>query len=248
MLKFVGERGGVERTDTGLGEAVALSQDGNTALIGGDHAWVFTRSGETWSQQGGALDEEAWSGVALSGDGETALAGNIEGARVYTSRSPLSPPEFGRCLREREFTGSYPKGTCTSVGAGGSFEWFSGVAARRRFTTAITTGVVSFQTVKGLTVVCTGESGTGEYGARANAVAGVALVFKGCERLGEKCSSAGAAEGEIATKTLSGMLGVETFGSTSSLNKIGLDLSAAETQGPFMEFSCGSTDVSVRAR
>ena len=41
---------------------MALSADGNTALIGGpyDHnevgaAWVFTRSGEEWTQQGAKL-------------------------------------------------------------------------------------------------------------------------------------------------------------------------------------------------
>ena len=42
-----------------VGASVALSQDGNTALIGGNidnqshgAAWVFIRSGSTWSQQG----------------------------------------------------------------------------------------------------------------------------------------------------------------------------------------------------
>jgi hypothetical protein len=76
-----------------FGYAVALSADGNTALIGGwgDHnqvgaAWVFTRSGETWTQQGPKLtgSEEVNTGssrvlfgfsVALSGDGNTALIG-----------------------------------------------------------------------------------------------------------------------------------------------------------------------------
>jgi IPT/TIG domain/FG-GAP repeat len=67
---------------------VALSADGNTALVGapggrGD-AWVFTRSGSTWSQQGAnplkGGEEESGPGhfgrsVALSGDGDTALVG-----------------------------------------------------------------------------------------------------------------------------------------------------------------------------
>ena len=75
----------------GFGTSVALSADGNTALIGapGDDfrkgaAWVFTRSGSTWTQQGGKLTPEGasatgnpWFGytVALSGDGKTALIG-----------------------------------------------------------------------------------------------------------------------------------------------------------------------------
>src|SRR5204862_498329 len=45
-----------------FGASVALSADGNTALVGGPAdnasngaAWVFTRSGETWTQQGSKL-------------------------------------------------------------------------------------------------------------------------------------------------------------------------------------------------
>jgi PKD repeat protein len=71
-----------------LGWSVALSADGNTALIGGwgdNHftgaAWVFTRSGSTWTQQGAKLTvstgPQPWFGyrVALSADGDTALIG-----------------------------------------------------------------------------------------------------------------------------------------------------------------------------
>jgi IPT/TIG domain len=75
-----------------FGHSVALSADGGTALIGGPGevaefgvqgaAWVFTRSGETWTQQGERLTgagEQGQAGfadrVALSGDGATALIG-----------------------------------------------------------------------------------------------------------------------------------------------------------------------------
>jgi FG-GAP repeat len=68
---------------------VALSTDGNTALIGGINdanvgaAWVFTRASGKWTQQGNKLTggiEETGSGrfgksVALSGDGSEALVG-----------------------------------------------------------------------------------------------------------------------------------------------------------------------------
>jgi hypothetical protein len=74
---------------SGFGHSVALSADGNTALIGGagdnaavGAAWVFTRSGETWTQQGPKLtgggesgQGQFGSGVALSADGNTALIG-----------------------------------------------------------------------------------------------------------------------------------------------------------------------------
>ena len=83
--------GGGEEGEGGFGTSVALSADGNTALIGGPvdngkagAAWVFTRSGSTWTQQGGKLTGggevgNAWFppcySVALSGDGDTALIG-----------------------------------------------------------------------------------------------------------------------------------------------------------------------------
>ncbi len=66
-----------------FGHSVALSADGNTALVGAPNenaAWVFTRSEGAWTQQGGKLTvSEKGIGfgrsVALSGDGNTALIG-----------------------------------------------------------------------------------------------------------------------------------------------------------------------------
>jgi hypothetical protein len=73
------------------GASVALSADGNTAIVGGPGdnsvagaAWVWTRSGGVWTQQGsklvgnGAVGEasQGWS-VALSGDGNTAIVGGF---------------------------------------------------------------------------------------------------------------------------------------------------------------------------
>ena len=78
-----------ETRKTFFGFSVALSADGETALVGGPGAfkrsgavWAFTRSGESWSQQGTKFtgSTEAGKGlfgrrVALSGDGDTALVG-----------------------------------------------------------------------------------------------------------------------------------------------------------------------------
>jgi hypothetical protein len=71
------------------GASVALSADGNTAIVGGEGdnsyagaAWVFTRSSGVWSQQGsklvgtGALGSAGQGiSVALSADGNTAIVG-----------------------------------------------------------------------------------------------------------------------------------------------------------------------------
>ncbi|MGI8856212.1 MAG: IPT/TIG domain-containing protein [Thermomicrobiales bacterium] len=85
---------GSGETGTGyFGYAVALSSDGNTALIGAYQdntavgaAFVFTRSGGGWTQQGSKLTGSGEVGqgdfgnaVALSGDGNTALIGAYYG-------------------------------------------------------------------------------------------------------------------------------------------------------------------------
>src|SRR4029077_11818978 len=81
--------GGEQIGGSNFGESVSLSSDGNTALIGGNldggglgAAWVFTRSGSTWTQQGpkltgGGETSGGWFGrsVALSGDASTAVIG-----------------------------------------------------------------------------------------------------------------------------------------------------------------------------
>jgi hypothetical protein len=94
------------------GISVALSADGNTAIVGGaadnsfrfpllsvGAAWVFTRSGGVWSQQGGKLvgtgavgNAQQGGSVALSADGNTAIVGgwsdnNLTGAAWVFARS-----------------------------------------------------------------------------------------------------------------------------------------------------------------
>lgn len=104
-------KGGEEREGAFFGDSVALSADGNTALIGGygdssddGAAWVFTRTGSTWAQQGPKLVPPATIGqssefgysVALSTDGNTALVGapragaGTEGAAWVFTRSGVT--------------------------------------------------------------------------------------------------------------------------------------------------------------
>ncbi|HVZ50555.1 MAG TPA: hypothetical protein VG986_01205 [Pseudolabrys sp.] len=89
----------------GLGTSVALSANGNTAIVGGPDdpaggaAWVFTRAGTAWTQQGnklagtGVTGSSAWQGqsVALSANGNIAVVGgdqdnkgNVGAAWVFT--------------------------------------------------------------------------------------------------------------------------------------------------------------------
>jgi hypothetical protein len=99
------------------GWAVALSADGNTALVGGPAdsqsvgaVWVFTRSGSAWTQQGGKLTAsdaigQAHQGmsVGLSADGNTAILGgqgddrDTGAAWVFTRSGGVWSLAFARC-------------------------------------------------------------------------------------------------------------------------------------------------------
>lgn len=86
VLKPSGTRPGTSK----VGYSVAISADGNTALVGAPYdenslggAWIFTRSSSgVWSQQGNKLTGTGYSGtanqgvaVALSADGSIAVIG-----------------------------------------------------------------------------------------------------------------------------------------------------------------------------
>jgi FG-GAP repeat len=116
-----------------FGVAVALSADGDRALIGGLYdngargaAWVFTRSGSTWTQEGGKLtgadgsgESEFGTNVALSADGDTALIGGWrDNGGVGAAWAFVDPPTptSGAATSVGE-TGATLNGT---LGAGGS--------------------------------------------------------------------------------------------------------------------------------
>jgi hypothetical protein len=168
------------------------------------------------------------------------------GIETLTTLPTLSdPPEFGRCKAVGDGNGKYSSGGCTSVGGKDDYEWIPGVADTA-FKTKLTSGSVTLESaVKTSKVTCTGETGDGEYSG-LKTVSGITLTLTGCERSTEKCSSTGAATGEIVTKSLEGVLGVEKLGTTSASDKIGLDLFPVGAAGPVMEFSCGVTAVVVQ--
>lgn len=76
----------VGSSQSSLGSSVALSANGNTALVdegvGVGHVWVYTRAGSTWKRaakivgKGESDDSEFGQGLALSSDGNTALVGD----------------------------------------------------------------------------------------------------------------------------------------------------------------------------
>ncbi len=124
-------------TEAQVGHSVALSEDGNTALLGGYHdddkvgaAWAFVRSGSTWSEQQklvgtgstGGFPTQG-TGVALSGDGATALVGaagdNGEvGAAWVFARTPESGGEPAPTPGEKTQTNSNNTTSSTANNSG----------------------------------------------------------------------------------------------------------------------------------
>jgi hypothetical protein len=131
-----------------FGESVALSANGDTALIGAPSddgamgaAWVFTRSGGTWTQQGEKLTGAGESGqaffarsVALSANGDTAMIGGYQddehrgAAWVFTRSGSTWTQQGGKLTSGGEAIGFF--GWDVSLSAAGTTalisEWAAG--------------------------------------------------------------------------------------------------------------------------
>jgi len=121
------------------GDAVSLSADGNTAIVGGygdnsnqGAAWVYTRSGGVWTQQGAKLvgtgntgnARQGWS-VSLSADGNTAIVGGFgdnsnQGAAWVYTRSGGAWSQLGTKLVGTGNVGAASQGYSVSLSADGN--------------------------------------------------------------------------------------------------------------------------------
>ena len=134
-----------EQGAANFGVRVALAGDGRTALIGGwtdsggaGAAWVFTRSGSTWTQQGQELtasdegDAGAFGGgVALSANGDTALIGaehdnNDIGAAWIFTRANSTWSQRGSKLTATGEAGNAFFGKNVALSADGTLALISG--------------------------------------------------------------------------------------------------------------------------
>ena len=123
----------------GQGVSVALSADGNTAIVGGPDdnsdtgaAWVFTRSGGVWSQQGNKLvgtgavgNAGQGASVALSADGNTAIVGGPDdnsstGAAWVFTRSGGVWTQQGNKLVGTDAMGNARQGYSVALSADGN--------------------------------------------------------------------------------------------------------------------------------
>jgi hypothetical protein len=136
--KLVGT--GVSGVQSGQGYSVSLSSDGNTAIVGGPSdngmkgaAWVYTRSGGVWTQQGSKLvgtgaigNAGQGASVSLSSDGNTAIVGGpdddgwVKGAAWIYTRSGGVWTEQGSKLVGTGAIGNAGQGASVSLSSDGN--------------------------------------------------------------------------------------------------------------------------------
>lgn len=123
------------------GNSVAISGDGNTAIIGAPNdnnaagaAWVFTRSGNNWTEQaklvGTGATGNAWQGfsVAISGDGNTVIIGgpqnntHVGAAWIFTRSGMTWTQQTMLQGSDAVSSSSYPseQGYCVALSSDGS--------------------------------------------------------------------------------------------------------------------------------
>jgi hypothetical protein len=127
------------------GTSVALSSDGNTALVGAEAdndgagaAWVFTRSGSVWSEQsklvGTGAVNPAYQGssVSLSSDGSTAIVGsrNDQGgtgaAWVFTRNGNLWQQQGDKLVGNDAVVGAVLQGRAVALSGDGNVALLGG--------------------------------------------------------------------------------------------------------------------------
>jgi hypothetical protein len=182
---------GTKRVATGStaisqqGAAVAISADGNTAIVGAPSdnsniggAFIYVRNGTTWSQQGGKLVGTGAVGSAKQGTSERSaptgiqwLSGGVldNGARgavwVFT-RTGSTWTQQGSKLVGTGITGSAQFGTSVSLSADGH---------------TMAVGAIADNNYKGATCIFTRISGVwGQQGAKLLGTGAVGAARQGC--------------------------------------------------------------------
>jgi hypothetical protein len=173
-----------EQGAAGFGIRVALAGDGRTALIGGwtddggvGAAWIFTRSGSTWTQQGAKLtarDERGpgafGGGVALSANGDTAIVGgehdnNDFGAAWVFTRNGTTWHQHGSKLTGTGEAGNGYFGKNVALSANGKLALIAGHVDNAETGAAwVFTRTGKAWTQQGSKLTGSGEIGAGAFG------------------------------------------------------------------------------------
>jgi FG-GAP repeat len=170
-----------------FGTSVALSASGRTAVVGGPTdenqtgaVWVFTRTGTTWTPQGGKLtpgghspQRQLGASVAISADGGTILAGapvddeDVGTAWVYT-RSGSGWKRQGGALAPAPTTVTVQFGGSVSLSGSGNTALVGGAANNGdvgRGAVWVFTRDGSTWTQDGRPLTARGEKGVGAFGS-----------------------------------------------------------------------------------
>ncbi len=167
-----------------FGAAISVSSDGNTALIGGFYngegpgaAWVYVRSGITWSEQtklAGSSEiglGEFGQYVALSADGNTAVVAASKdssgaGAVWFFTRSGTTWSAFGSKTKQPGTAESGAFGCSVALSGDGKTSLIGACSAKNGVGSAwvFTRGASSF-TVQGSALPSVGEVGKGLFGS-----------------------------------------------------------------------------------
>jgi hypothetical protein len=167
------------------------------------------------------------------------------GAFATASASAVAP-EYGRCIKKAKAEGSgFSDSKCNKgVATAAKYEWLPGSVKKGQTSTG---GVGVLEQVSKLGVHCSTESSIGEFSGTKE-VKNLIVKFKGCFSGPLECQSEGHPQGELETRTLEGIVGIEKrfFNLTTKKeepvkNKLALDLYPAGKTGLFIEFTCGAT-------
>jgi gliding motility-associated-like protein len=136
--KLVATGSAADNTSLAGDQRVALSADGNTFVMGahtGNNglggAWVFTRTGTTWAQQGSRLfgsgsvnQPNQGNSVAISADGNSIAIGgpgddSSKGAAWMFTRTGTTWTQQGNKIKAIAFTGAAQQGSSVNLNADG---------------------------------------------------------------------------------------------------------------------------------
>ncbi len=153
-------------------------------------------------------------------------------------------PEAGRCVA-KPGTGKYKDAGCTEkAGSKATEKQFEFLKGGVLVNFAGSGGESVLETASGSKIICKSVAETGKYDLDTGIikeVEGVVLAFKGCELplLIGGCETKGAAEGEILTSPLKGLLGYISGKGTKS-PVAGLQVTPESLKAPFLAFECGN--------
>ncbi len=176
---------GEEHGEARFGRSVALSADGDTAMIGGPFdengvgaVWVFTRSGSAWTQEGAKLTGKGEQGegrfgssVALSAEAETALIGGPtdegRGAAWVFTRSGSAWTQEGAKLTGEGEQGEGQFGSSVALSAEGETALIGGPSDDEGAGAAwvFTRGLGSTFTAQGAKLTATGVETERDFGS-----------------------------------------------------------------------------------